>query len=142
MITRPGIDPPLHPLHAILLGFPIAFFTGALASDITFLNTAEIQWTNFAQWLITAALLFGAPVVLFAIIRLLRARNTGRSGRASVYLILLTLMWVVGLINAFRHSADGWNSVGTAGLLLSVISTVLALAAGWIGYSADKGRPT
>lgn len=140
MATRPGIDPPIHPLHAILLGFPIALFSGGLASDITFLNTAEIQWTNFAQWLIAGALLFGAPVVLFAIIRWWRARGTGRSGRAGLYLIVLALMWIIGLVSAFRHSGDGWNSVGTAGLSMSIASTVLALVAGWLGYSAGKGR--
>src|SRR5690606_16367776 len=34
--------PLLHPLHAILLAFPIALFSAALATDITYLNSAEI----------------------------------------------------------------------------------------------------
>ena len=52
-----------------------------------------------------------------------------------LYLILLAAMWIIGLVNAFQHSQDGWSSVGTAGLLLSILSTLLALAAGWVGYS-------
>ncbi len=138
--SGPGIDPPIHPLHAILLGFPIALFSGGLASDITYLNTAEIQWTNFSQWLIAGALLFGAPVILFAIFRLMRARRVSGAGRDGVYLLVLALMWIAGLINAFQHSRDGWSSVGTAGLVLSIATTLLALIAGWIGYSAGKGR--
>lgn len=138
--SGPGVEPPLHPLHAMLLGFPIALFTGALASDITYLNTAEIQWTNFSQWLIAAALLFGAPVVLFAIVRLVRAPSSNRKGRAGAYLLTLVLMWLAGLINAFHHSRDGWSSVGTVGLILSVAATALALVAGWIGYSSGNGR--
>lgn len=135
--------PPLHPLHAILLGFPIALFAGGLASDITYLNSAEIQWTNFAQWLIAGALFFGGIVLLFAIVRLIRARRHGARGRAGIYLILLAAMWVLGLINAFQHSRDGWSSVGTLGLVLSIVTTLLALAAGWVGYAAgaaDRGK--
>lgn len=138
--SGPGVEPPLHPLHAILLGFPIALFAGGLASDITYLSSAEIQWTNFSQWLIAAALLFGAPVVLLAIVRLVRAGRSAIRGRAGAYLFALVLMWLVGLINTFQHSRDGWSSVGTVGLILSLIATASALIAGWIGYSAGKGR--
>ena len=56
--------PILVPIHAILLSFPIALFSTAAMADVTYLNTAEIQWTNFAQWAITGALVFGAPVVV------------------------------------------------------------------------------
>lgn len=121
---------PLHPLQAMLLGFPIALFAGALISDIAYLNTAEIQWTNFSAWLITGALLFGAPVILWATISTLRTRP-----RRWLFVLLLAVMWLLGLVNAFKHSADGWASVGTAGLLLSGVTTALALIAGWVGYS-------
>lgn len=31
-----------HPLHGLLLSFPIALFTSAVVSDIAFLKTSEI----------------------------------------------------------------------------------------------------
>lgn len=126
----------LHPLHAILLAFPVALFPSALASDITYLNSAVVQWSHFAAWLIAGGLLFGAPVVLWAIIGLIKPRTPASRGRALLYLVLVAAMWIVGLVNAFRHSADGWNSVGMLGLVLSIVTTVLALVAGWIGYGA------
>ncbi len=45
-------------------------------------------------------------------------------------------MWLLGLINAFKHSQDAWSSVGTTGLLMSLICSGLAIAAGWIAHSA------
>lgn len=119
---------PLHPLHAILLGFPIALFTTALATDITYLNTAEMQWSNFSSWLITGALLFGGPAVLWTAISTFRTRQW-------LFLLLLGAMWLLGLVNAFKHSADAWASVGTTGLLLSAATASLALAAGWVGFA-------
>jgi uncharacterized membrane protein len=124
----------LHPLHAILLAFPVALFPAAVASDITYLNTAVVQWSHFSAWLIAGGLLFGAPVVLWAIAGLIRPRAPGLRGRALLYLVLVALMWVIGLVNAFKHSADAWSSVGTLGLVLSIVTAVLALVAGWIGY--------
>ena len=123
----------LHPLHAILLAFPIALFSAALVSDITYLNTAEIQWTNFSAWLITGGLVFGAPALLWALILLIRRGSTG--GRDTlVYFLLAAVMWIAALINAFQHSRDAWSSVGTTGLILSIVSTLAALAAGWVGH--------
>ena len=47
----------LHPLHAILLAFPLPLFLGALLSDLAYSSTYEVQWTNFASWLIAGAML-------------------------------------------------------------------------------------
>jgi uncharacterized membrane protein len=124
----------LHPLNALLLAFPVALFPGALLCDVTYLNSAEMQWSNFAAWLITGALVIAAPVLLWAIAAMLR----GRGG--ALYIATLAAMWIAGLVNAFQHSHDGWSSVGTTGLALSIVSSVLALAAGWTGYSRRERK--
>ena len=68
---------PLHPLHAILLAFPFPLFLGALLSDITYWSTFQIQWANFASWLIAGGLLGGGFVALWALIdQLTRFRRT------------------------------------------------------------------
>ena len=126
------LSPLLHPVHAILLAFPIALFTGGLLADITYLNSAEMQWSNFAAWLITFALVFGGFVVLWALIALIRR---GNRGPIRFYFSFVAVMWVLGLVNAFQHSRDAWSSVGALGLILSIACTLLALAAGWVGYS-------
>ena len=55
------------PLHAILLAFPVALYPAALVTDITYLNTAVIQWTNFSSWLIAGADLFAGIVLAWAV---------------------------------------------------------------------------
>ena len=127
--------PALPPLHAMLLAFPIALFTAALVSDLAYLGTAQIQWTNFAAWLITFALVFGGMVLVWATVDAVRRRPG-----ALLYLVLLLAMWVFGLINAFQHSKDAWSSVGTTGLILSLLSAGLALAAGWVAFSRSSAR--
>lgn len=128
-----------HPLHALLLGFPIALFCSALVSDIAYLRSAEVQWTNFSSWLIVGALVFGGLVLAWALISLLLGWRGPERRPRLLYAGLLAAMWGLGLINAFKHSQDGWSSVGAFGLILSILCSLLALAAGVVAFSS-RGR--
>ncbi len=132
----PAIRPMIGAFQALLLAFPVALFPAALVTDITYLNTAEIQWTNFSAWLLAAGELFAGLLLIAALVSLVRRRR----GRAVVYFLLVLALFVVGLLNSFQHSGDGWASVGTFGLVLSILGAILALAAGALGY-ASRTRP-
>lgn len=127
----------LNPAKALLLGFPVILFLSALLSDLAYYRSFEVQWANFASWLITGALLTGALVLLIGLVDLFRARR-GR-GRAGLFLVLVAAMWVVGLVNALVHARDGWASMPT-GLILSIIVAVLALAAAWAALAGTRGQ--
>ena len=120
------------PLHAILLAGTVPLFLGALLNDIAYYQTYQIQWSNFAAWLIAGGLLFCGLALLFALANLIRAPRKG--GRPTLYFLLLLATWVLGLINAFEHAKDAWAVMPT-GLVLSVIVTVLACVAAWLGMS-------
>lgn len=127
-------------VHGVLLSFPIALFTSAMVTDITYLRTAQIQWTNFSAWLIVGALIFGGVVLAWSLVRLVLALRTPRQRGWMIYAGVLAVMWVLGLINAFKHSQDAWSSVGAFGLVLSILCTLLALAAGAIAFSGWLNR--
>jgi uncharacterized membrane protein len=38
-------------------------------------------------------------------------------------------------VNAFVHSRDAWTSVVPTGLVLSIITAVLAIVSSWIGFT-------
>ncbi|MBX8487510.1 DUF2231 domain-containing protein [Pseudomonas cichorii] len=120
------------PLHAILLAGTVPLFLGALLSDIAYFKTFQIQWSNFASWLIAGGLVFCGLALLFALVNLIRAEH--KAGRPVVYFLLLLGTWVLGLINAFEHAKDAW-AVMPSGLVLSVIVTLLSVVAAWIGLS-------
>jgi len=125
----------MHPLHAVLLAGTIPLFLGALLSDIAYAQGYQIQWINFASWLIVGGLVFGGFALLYAIVDLFR---TERDGRSVAYSLVLLATWILGFINALVHARDAWASMPT-GLVLSVVVTLLACAAAWIrlsGWSA------
>jgi uncharacterized membrane protein len=59
---------PLHPLHAIFLGFLFPLVLGALLGDIAYVSSFHVQWINFSSWLIAGGLLVGAFALLWALI--------------------------------------------------------------------------
>ncbi|HEK1685210.1 TPA: hypothetical protein SMR42_005179 [Pseudomonas putida] len=120
------------PLHATLLAGTVPLFLGALISDIAYYQTFQIQWSNFAAWLIAGGLLFCGLAVLFALANLVRAER--KAGRPMLYVLLLVVTWLLGLVNAFEHAKDAW-AVMPSGLVLSVIVSVLACIATWIGLT-------
>lgn len=129
---------PLHPLHAILLSFPFPLFLSALVSDLGYWASFHVQWANFSSWLIAGALLVGAFALLWALIALFRS-GRGHRSRPAVYFLVLLAMWVLGFINALVHAKDAWATM-PEGLYLSVITTILAFVAAWIGYSGIHAR--
>ncbi|AZF21786.1 MULTISPECIES: DUF2231 domain-containing protein [unclassified Pseudomonas] len=132
MTTLPAYRCTPGPLHATLLAGSVPLFLGATLSDIAYGQTYQIQWANFASWLIAGALVFSGFALLFALVNLLRAER--KAGRPAAYFLVLLAAWVLGLINAFQHAKDAYAMMPT-GLVLSVIVTLLAMVATWIGLT-------
>lgn len=128
-----AIAPRIHPLHAFLLAGSVPLFLGALLSDITYSRSYEIQWSNFASWLLAGALIFAGLGLLWALIDLLRADRSWR-GRPLIYFLVLLAAWILGFIDALVHAKDAWGKMPEA-LILSIIVTVLAIIAAWLGFS-------
>jgi uncharacterized membrane protein len=118
-----------------LLAGTVPLFLGALLSDITYYQTYQIQWSNFASWLIAGGLVFCGLAVLFALVNLIRADR--KAGRPVVYLVLLVVTWALGLVNAFEHAKDAFASM-PSGLILSALTTLLIAVTAWLGLTSIR----
>ena len=125
----------IHPFHAVLLAGSLPLFLGALLSDAAYASTYEIQWNNFASWLIIGGLIFSGVALLFALIDLVRASRRTRG--IFVYTLVLLAAWVAGFFNALMHARDAWASM-PAGLVLSAVATVLACVATWLAFHSPR----
>src|SRR5690625_5524736 len=99
---------PIHPVHAVFLAGVIPLFAGALLSDIAYFRTYEIQWQNFASWLLAGGLVMAGVALVFAFAGLAPARRT--PARA-LYLVVLAVTWIIGFFNALHHARDAWASM-------------------------------
>jgi len=126
--------PPTHPIHTLLAAFPLAFFTAAFLTDLTYVNTAEMQWANFSVWLITGGLIMGGFAALAGIVDFVRNRRAvRRAPRPWFHSVLNVAVLGLALVNAFVHSRDAWTSVMPTGIILSGIVAVLVIVSSWTG---------
>lgn len=121
----------LHPLHEILLAASIPLFLGALLSDLAYATSYQIQWSNFASWLIVGGLVSSGLVMVWAIISRLSTRH--RVAGYGLYLGITVITWLTAFFNALVHARDAWAMMPT-GLALSIIVFFLACASSWIGF--------
>lgn len=124
-------------MHQVIAFSSVPLFIGAMLSDWAYASSFEIQWTNFAAWLIAAGVLIAGLALLWGTVDALRSRATGQ--RLGTYLLLLLATLVLGFVNALVHAKDGWAAM-PAGLVLSAVVVLLAAAASAVGLSSLPRR--
>lgn len=129
------VQRPLHPLHAVLLAGTVPLFLAVLFSDLAYSKTYEIQWKNFASWLLVGGLVFAGFTLLWAVID--TVRDATRTVWQLIYVSLLLVLWVLGFINALVHAGDAWASMSAA-LVISAIVAMLTVAATWLGFARSQ----
>ena len=126
----------LNPFHAILLAGTIPLFLGAAISDYAYSVSYQIQWSNFASWLIAGGLVVAGLALACAVVGLfLHADRRRKMPLVNLGLMLVT--WILGFINALIHARDAWAMMPT-GFILSIIVTLLACVTTWISFSYPR----
>jgi uncharacterized membrane protein len=123
-----------HPIHPMLVPFPIVCFVGALVTDVTYAQTTNLQWANFSSWLLTAGLVMSVFVAIAGITDFLGDRRIRQLRPAWIHAVGNVVAVVLALINAFVHTRDGYTGVVPTGLILSAITVLILLVTGWNGW--------
>ena len=134
------VPTPGHPLLRILVSFPIACFCGALATDITYAQTANIIWADFSAWLLAIGMAFGLLAAIVGLVALLR-RGTARPRPVWPIMVGSLVVLALALLDNLVHSRDAWTSVVPEGLALSAITVIVMLATVWLA-SAKVTQPS
>jgi uncharacterized membrane protein len=103
--------------------FSVAYFAGALVTDLVYWQMPDVMWERFSIWLIVAGLIMGGLATMAYVIDLAARRRIDRPAwpRALGYTIAILL----ALANAFVHSRDGYTAVVPTGLMLSTLVVVV-----------------
>jgi uncharacterized membrane protein len=122
-----------HPLHHMLIVFPVAFLIGALGTDIAFLAVQDPFWALVSYWLLIAGIataLVAAVPGLIDFVTIDRVRNVWVSW---AHMVANLVVVALALINVGVRLDDPAAGVQGWGIWLSGIQTVLLLFSGWLG---------
>ncbi len=128
------------PVHAMLVPFPIACFTGAMLSDWAYAQSANIQWANFSAWLLAFGMVMGSLAALFGLIDLIFTKARPRPAIAVWHMLGNFVMLALALVNNLVHARDGWTAVVPTGLTLSVLTVLIMVVTGFMGHRMAYAR--
>ena len=124
-----------HPLHPMIIPFPIAFFVSTLATDLIYLNTGRAGFAEASMWLLGAGI---ASALLAAVLGL-----TDFAGDRSIRALRQSWLHMIGNVLAvaleavnfyLRSAGDMRDAISPAGVVLSAVVVVLLLFNGWMGW--------
>ncbi len=121
-----------HPLHPLLIPFPISAFVGAFACDVAYWFAEKAIVAEVAVWLLGIGLVAGAIAGLVGAIDFLGSERVMKLPSAKAHGLGNGLLLALEAANFGVHHADGQGIVPT-GLLLSVLSVCVLMFTGWKG---------
>lgn len=122
-----------HPLHPMLVPFPIAFLNGVLVSDLIYVIGNNPFWATASFWLLCAGVVTGLLAALGGVLeatKVKRARKlaiTWLHGGANVVAI------VAACINLWLRWGEHTAGVVPVGIVLSVCVAVILAVSAWFG---------
>ena len=121
-----------HPIHPMLIPFPIVCFVGAFVTDIIFLRSGDAGWAEASRWLLGFGLGTAALAAIAGLIDFMGDDRIRRLNHALQHMIANVAAVVLEVVNlAIRFGND--DAVGGLGVYLSGVVVLLLLFSGWRG---------
>jgi uncharacterized membrane protein len=124
-----------HPVHPMLIPFPIAFFVATFAADLVFMQTMDTGWALAKQWLLGAGLVMAALAALAGLTDFLGSHRIRKLNAAWLHAGGNVVAILVALANFFlRYEAGAAAGISTSEVVLSGVVVLILLFTGWQGW--------
>ena len=125
-----------HPLHPMLIPFPIAFLVATLVCDLIFWRTGNPAWATASLYLLGAALVMAALAAVAGLTDFLGDKRIRDLSPAWHHMIGNVAAVLLSLLNWWRRydAADAGAPVLPTGILISLIVVLILLYTGWRGW--------
>lgn len=123
-----------HALHPILVDFPIAFLIGAFLTDVGYWRTTDLFWARVSAWLIGGGIIIGIAAAILGAIDFFAVVPDKAKRSGWIHFIVNVLALTLALLNILLRLGDQPEQyIVFAGLILSLLTTLLLTIGGWFG---------
>jgi uncharacterized membrane protein len=124
-----------HPLHPMIIPFPIAFFVSTLVTDLIYLNTGRAGFAEASMWLLGAGLASALLAAVLGFKDFFGDWRVRRMRQAWLHMVGNLIAVALQAVNFYlRASGDMRDAVAPSGVTLSAVVVVLLLFNGWMGW--------
>ena len=122
-----------HPVHPMVVVFPLGLLGGAVACDVIFLIRGGAHWAHMAYWLIAGGVLSGLFAAIFGFADWLALPNATRAKRIGLWhAVVMDIVVVLFAVSWWLRRANPDAPTALA-IGLGMVALALALLGGWLG---------
>ena len=121
-----------HPIHPMLIPFPIVCFIGCLVTDIVFLNNRDPGWATASRYLLAVGLVFAALAAVAGLTDFMGDERIRSSSTALQHMLANVTAVVLELVNFFLRLNNN-DSIAKVGIYLSIVVVLILVYSGWKG---------
>jgi uncharacterized membrane protein len=122
-----------HPIHPMLVPFPIAFLVATFVSDVVFWRTGNPGWATASLWLLGAALIMAALAALAGLTDFLGEVRIRQLSTAWLHMIGNVVAVLLAAVNWYLRFEGGEAAVLPTGILISLLVVLILVYTGWQG---------
>jgi uncharacterized membrane protein len=122
-----------HPLHPLIVTFPIAFLTGALGADIGYWLTHDPFWARAAIWLIGSGFISGLVAAFTGMLDFVKIDRVKKHSAGWIHMAGNVSALVLTLINWYLRRDNVEGAILPTGIILSAIVASALGITGWFG---------
>jgi uncharacterized membrane protein len=122
-----------HPIHPMLVGYPIAFFTATLASDLIYVLTRDAFWATASLYLLVAGVVTALGAALAGFTDFFGDRRIRALSHAWQHMIGNLIALLLSIANLLLRLGGSETAVLPLGVGLSAFVTLLLVFTGWRG---------
>ena len=120
-----------HPIHPMLIPFPIVCFIGTLVTDVVYARTHDTGYAVASHWLLIVGLVMAALAALAGLTDFFGDKRI-QSGDAVKHMLANVTAVVLELVNLLlRLNNDDF--IASTGVYISVVVVLILVYSGWKG---------
>ncbi|BAZ42866.1 hypothetical protein NIES4101_88360 [Calothrix sp. NIES-4101] len=122
-----------HPIHPILVQFPIAFLVGAAITDVVFWFLKDSFWALASFWLIVGGICGGLLAAATGLMDFFRIERVRKRTAGWAHMILNIAALTLTAINLYIRWNHPISAIIPWGIILSILVSTLLGISGWYG---------
>jgi len=124
-----------HPLHPMIIPFPVAFLVTAFVTDLAFWATGSDGWAVASMWLLGAGVVMALVAAVFGFTDFFGDQRVRGLSDAWQHMIGNLIAVVLALVNWYlRYRSGAAAGVFPVGIWISLATVLLLLFNGWKGW--------
>jgi len=121
-----------HPIHPMLIPFPITCFILAFAADVAYSRTATAFWATGSRWLLGIGLVMAALAAVAGLTDYLGDAKLRSSSDALKHMLANVTAVVLELVNFILRLGNS-DFITSTGVYISGVVVLILLYSGWKG---------